>query len=101
MKIKASLKKGIVSVKAMAKHDMMTYDIAEKKTGDRNNANFITHIDAKIGTAVVLDASTSQFLSKNPIFKFKAKGDFKKGDELVMTWVDLKGNTKTAKSKLK
>ena len=101
MKIKASLKKGVVSVKAMAKHDMMTYDIAEKKTGDRNNANFITHIDAKIGTAVVLDASTSQFLSKNPIFKFKAKGDFKKGDELVMTWVDLKGNTKTAKSKLK
>jgi len=102
MKIKATLKNGVVSVKAMAKHDMMTYDIAEKKTGDRNNANFITHIDAKVGDKVVLDASTSQFLSKNPIFKFKFKGaDFKKGDELVMTWVDLKGNTKTSKAAIK
>jgi len=101
MKIKATLKGNIVSVKAMAKHDMWTYDIAEKKTGNRNNANFITHIDGKIGSAVVLDASVSQFLSKNPIFKFKAKGDFKAGDELVMTWVDLKGNTKTSKAKIK
>ena len=76
--------------------------LAEKKTGDRNNANFITHIDAKVGDKVVLDASTSQFLSKNPIFKFKFKGaDFKKGDELVMTWVDLKGNTKTSKAAIK
>jgi len=102
MKIKAKLKKGVVEVKAMAKHEMMTYDIAEKKTGSRDNANFITHIDAKVGDKTVLDASTSQFLSKNPIFKFKFKADgFKKGDELVMTWVDLKGNTKTSKSKLK
>lgn len=100
MKIKAKLKKDVVEVKAMAKHDMMTYDVAEKKTGSRDNANFITHIDAKVGDKTVLDASTSQFLSKNPIFKFSFKG-FKKGDELVMTWVDLKGNTKTSKTKIK
>jgi len=99
--MKAKVKNGVVSIKVLAKHEMMTYDIAEKKTGDRNNANFITHLDAKIVDKVVLDASTSQFLSKNPIFKFKVKGDFKKGDELAMTWVDLKGNTKTSKSKLK
>jgi len=102
MKIKAKIKKDVIDVKAMAKHDMMTYDIAEKKTGDRNNANFITHIDAKIGDKTVLDASTSQFLSKNPIFKFKIKANgFKKGDEIVMSWVDLKGNTKTSKTKIK
>lgn len=101
MKVKAKVKNGVVSVKAMAKHDMWTYDIAEKKTGDRNNANFITHIDAKIADKVVFDASTSQFLSKNPIFKFKVKGDFKKGDAIEMSWVDLKGNTKSKKTKLK
>lgn len=102
MKIKAKIKKDVVSVKAMAKHPMMTYDIAKKKTGSRDNANFITHLSAKIGDVVVLDASTSQFLSKNPIFKlkFKAAG-FKKGDAMVMTWVDLKGNSKTSKTKLK
>jgi sulfur-oxidizing protein SoxZ len=46
--------------------------------------------------------STSQFLSKNPIFKFKFKGDeFKKKDKLIMTWIDRKGKTKTSKSKIK
>ena len=101
MRIKAKIKNGVVDVKAMAKHEMMTYDIAEKKTGSRDNANFIVHIDAKVGDKVVLDASTSQFLSKNPIFKFKFKGDFKKGDELVMTWVDLKGKSVTSKEVIK
>jgi sulfur-oxidizing protein SoxZ len=102
MRIKAKLKKDVISVKAMAKHEMMTYDIAEKKTGSRDNANFITHLSATIGGKTVLDASTSQFLSKNPIFKYKVKAaGFKKGDALEMTWVDLKGKTKTSKTKVK
>ena len=100
MKIKAKLKKDVVSVKAMAKHEMMTYDVAEKKTGDRNNANYIIHLDGSVNGETVLDMTTSQFLSKNPIFKFEFKG-FKKGDELVMNWVDLKGNKKTSKTKIK
>lgn len=100
MKIKAKIKGDVVDVKVMAQHEMMTYDVAEKKTGDRNNANFITHISGTVNNKVVFDMSTSQFLSKNPIFKFKFKGA-KAGDELVMTWVDLKGNTKTDKSKIK
>lgn len=100
MKIKAKLKGDTVNVKAMAKHDMMTYDVAEKKTGDRKNANFITHITAKVGDKVVFDMSTSQFLSKNPIFKFSFKGA-KKGDKLEISWVDLKGNTKTDTTKIK
>ena len=102
MKIKAKLKKGIVDVKAMAKHEMMTYDVAEKKTGDRNNANYITHISGTVNGETVLDMTTSQFLSKNPIFKFEFKADtFKAGDELVMTWVDLKGNTVTSSTPIK
>ncbi len=102
MRIKAKLKGDVVKVKAMAKHAMMTYDIAEKKTGSRDNANFITHWDGNVNGKVVFDASTSQFLSKNPIVKyeFKAAG-FKKGDKLVMTWVDLKGKKKSGKTKIK
>jgi sulfur-oxidizing protein SoxZ len=102
MKVKAKIKGDVVKVKCMAKHAMMTYDIAEKKTGSRDNANFITHWSGKANGKVVFDASTSQFLSKNPIIKyeFKAAG-FKKGDPIEMTWVDLKGNTKTKKTKIK
>jgi sulfur-oxidizing protein SoxZ len=102
MKVKAKLKKGVVSVKAMAKHDMMTYNQAEKKTGNRDDANFITHITASCNGNVVFDMSTSQFLSKNPIVKFSFKGDeFKKGDKLEMSWVDRKGKTGKGKGKIK
>ena len=102
MRIKAKLKGDVVKVKAMAKHAMMTYDIAKKKTGSRDNANFITHWDGNVNGKVVFDASTSQFLSKNPIVKyeFKAAG-FKKGDKLVMNWVDLKGKKKSGHTKIK
>ncbi len=102
MRVKAKLKNGVVNVKAMAKHAMMTYNMAEKKTGSRDNANFITHISASVNGKTVLDMSTSQFLSKNPIFKFQFKGDeFKKGDKLEMKWVDLKGKTGKGKTKIK
>ena len=99
MKVKAKLKDGVVEVKAMAKHDMTTYNQAEKKTGDRENANFITHITGTVNGETVYDMSTSQFLSKNPIFKFKFKGSA--GDELIMTWIDRKGETVTDKTKIK
>ncbi len=102
IKVKAKLKKGIVHVKSMAKHGMTTYNQAEKKTGNSDNANFITHISATCNGETVLDMSTSQFLSKNPIFKFKFKGDgFKKGDKLLMTWTDRKGKSDKGKGKIK
>jgi len=102
MRVKAKLKNGIVNVKAMAKHDMTTYNQAEKKTGDRENANFITHITGKLKSngETVFDVSSSQFFSKNPIFKFKFKGA-EAGDTLIMTWTDRKGNSESGKSKIK
>ncbi|HIQ47829.1 MAG TPA: thiosulfate oxidation carrier complex protein SoxZ [Sulfurovum sp.] len=97
MKIKAKVKGDVVQVKVMAKHDMLTYDQAKKKGVD---ANFITHITAKANGKVVYDASTSQFWSKNPQFKFEFKGAAK-GDKVEITWVDLKGNTVTESKKIK
>ena len=101
IKVKAKLKGGVVKVKAMAKHAMMTYNMAEKKTGSRDNANFITHITATVNGETVFDMSTSQFLSKNPIFKFQFKGIGKKGDKVQMIATDLKGNTLKGKGKIK
>ena len=97
MKIKAKLKGDVVQVKVMAKHDMLTYDQAKAKGTE---ANFITHITAKANGKVVYDVSTSQFWSKNPLFKFKFKGAAK-GDKLEITWTDLKGNTVTESKKIR
>ena len=102
MKVKAKLKNGVVKVKAMAKHEMSTYNMMEKKTGDRENANFITYMTGTVNGETVIETSTSQFLSKNPIFKFQFKADgMKKGDKLVMQWRDRKGDTGKGKGKIK
>ncbi len=102
MKIKAKLKNGVIKVKAMAKHGMTTFNMMEKKTGNREDANFIVHLNGEINGEQVVDFSTSQFLSKNPIWKFELKADgFKKGDKLKMSWVDRKGKTGKGKAKIK
>jgi len=97
MKLKAKVKGDYVQVKAMMKHPMLTYDQAKKKGKE---ANFITHVTGKANDKVVFDLSSSQFFSKNPLIKFKFKGA-KKGDKFELTWVDLKGNTKSKKVKIK
>jgi sulfur-oxidizing protein SoxZ len=95
-KIKAKSKKGIVTAKIMAKHAMMSYDEAKKKG---KKANFITYMVAKVGSKIVYEASTSQFLSKNPFVKFQFKGE--KGEKLTFTWTDLSGATRTDTKKIK
>jgi len=53
----------------------------------------------KVGDKVVFEISSSQFLSKDPLFKFKFAG--KAGEELTMSWTDLKGETVTESKKIK
>ncbi len=101
-KVKAKSKKGVCGVQLMFSHPMMTYNQAEKKTGNKDDANFITHITGSVNGNVVLDISTSQFLSKNPIVKAKFRSDeFKKGDELEIVAVDRKGAKASKSGKIK
>ncbi len=114
--IKVKIKNDIATAKMVFSHPMMTYNQAKTKTGNRDDANFITHITAKVGEETVFDVSTSQFFSKNPIFKFQFKCDsFKigkklmgreidsgvvidaseRGDKLTITATDRKGHTYT------
>ncbi len=97
MRIKAKFKKGVTTVKVMAKHAMLSYQEAEKK---KVPVNFITHVVAKVGDELVYEVTTSQFLSKNPYLKFAFKGE-NKGKEVSITWTDLSGKTKTDSKKIK
>ena len=96
MKIKAREKDGIVKAKVSISHDMLTYAQAKKKGLE---ANFITHITGLVGKRIVYDASTSQFLSKNPLIKFSFKG--KKDEELTIIYQQLKGETFYDSKKIK
>jgi sulfur-oxidizing protein SoxZ len=96
-KIKAKLKNGIVEVKALASHPMLSYQEAERA---KKEVNFITYIVAKVGDKVVYEVSTSQFLSKDPYVKFSFKGGAV-GDVVEITWKDLKGTTDVSTGKIK
>jgi sulfur-oxidizing protein SoxZ len=95
-RIKAKAKKGIVTVKAMAKHPMLSHLEAKKA---KKTANWITHIVAESNGKVVYEVSTSQFISGNPYLKFQYKGE--KGEKLVIKWVDMAGNTNESTGKVK
>ncbi|NPA50615.1 MAG: thiosulfate oxidation carrier complex protein SoxZ [Epsilonproteobacteria bacterium] len=96
-RIRAKAKKDHTEVKMMIKHPMLTY-LQAKKAG--KEANFITYVVATVDDKKVFEVSTSQFLSKDPYFKFSFKGNAK-GKELVVTWVDLKGKKESAKAVIK
>lgn len=119
--VKIKIKDGVATAKMAFSHPMLTYNQAKSKTGNKDDANFITHITGKVGEETVLDISTSQFFSKNPIFKFQFRCDsFKigrklsgreldngvtreesdKGDFLTITAIDRKGGTYTKEVEL-
>ena len=93
MKIRAASKDGVTEVKALISHEM--------ETGQRKDANgavvpawFITELSAKLGDKVVLAAEFGPSVSKNPYLAFKFKGGAK-GDKIVVSWKDNKGDTRT------
>ncbi len=96
-KIKAKIKKGVVEVKALASHPMLSYQEAERA---KKEVNFITYMIAKVNGKVVYEASTSQFLSKDPYMKFSFKGA-NAGDTVEITWKDLKGTTDISTATIK
>ena len=97
IRIKAKEKNGVVTVKAMIKHPMLSYIQAKKK---HKKANFITYIVAKANGETVYEVSTSQFLSKNPYIKFQFRGA-KKGDKVEITAKDLSGDSVTTTAKIR
>ena len=96
MKIKAKEKYGTVKAKVAISHAMLTYAQAKKKGRE---THFITHIQATVNKRVVYDASTSQFLSKNPLFKFSFRG--KKGEILTVIYTQITGEVFYATKKIK
>jgi len=86
MKIRAKEKQGLVKAKVSISHNMLTYAQAKKKG---LKTNFITHIYGFVDKKLVYDASTSQFLSKNPLVMFSFHG--RKSAMLTILYTQLDG----------
>jgi sulfur-oxidizing protein SoxZ len=93
MKIRATNKDGVTEVKVLISHEM--------ETGQRKDAAgavipawFITDLTAKHNDKLVLTSEFGTSISKNPFLAFRFKGGAK-GEKIVVSWKDNKGETRT------
>jgi len=93
MRIRATAQPDGVDVRVLMSHEM--------ETGQRRDAagaivpaHHITNVTVVWSGKTVLAAEWGPAVSKNPYLQFKFQGG-KKGDELTVTWVDNKGETRT------
>jgi sulfur-oxidizing protein SoxZ len=84
MRVRAQETGGIVDVKVLMKHDMET---GQRKDSSSCKGKQVFH--GEFGPAV----------SKDPFLNFKFKGGAK-GDEVTVSWVDNKNDTRTDKAKI-
>jgi sulfur-oxidizing protein SoxZ len=96
MRIRAQAAGDKATVRVLMSHEMET---GQRKDGSGNivPAHFISNVTVTHAGKTVLSAEWGPAISKNPYLQFKFQGG-KKGDELTVTWLDNKGETRTDKA---
>jgi sulfur-oxidizing protein SoxZ len=94
IKLKASVKDGVVEVKALMTHPMETGQRKDKKTGELVPAHWIKEIVVTAGDKTVMTANWGASISKNPYMAFNYKGAA--GDKVKLSWTDSKGEKDSA-----
>ena len=93
MRIRATARDGVVNVKVLMSHEMET---GQRKDGSGNlmPAHYIKRVSATHQGKPVLAAQWGPAVSKNPYLEFSFKGG-QKGEKIVVTWEDNKGDKRT------
>ena len=91
MKMRAMLGPGFTDIRVLMTHPM--------ETGQRKDAegrivpmHFIQTLTVKVNGKPVVEAQTSQAVSRNPVFSFRLKGGAK-GDRVEVSWLDNHGES--------
>ena len=100
IKIRAQVKDGETTVKALISHPMETGARKDAKTGKLIPAHFIQEVVCKHNGTTVMTAQWSGGVSKNPYISFRFTGAAK-DDELELSWVDNKGGSDSKTAKIK
>ena len=100
IRIRAKLKGGVTTVRALMTHPMETGLRKDKKTGKKIPAHFIQEVEATWNGQKVLTAYWGGAISKDPYLSFKFKGGAK-GDTLTLSWKDNKGESASAETKIR
>ena len=100
IRLRASNKGGMATVKALITHPMETGLRKNKKTGKKVPAHFIQTVSGKHNGKEVILCEWSGAISKNPYLSFQFAGA-KKGDSVELTWSDNKGGSESASAKVR
>ena len=100
IRLRASNKNGVATVKALITHPMETGLRKDKKTGTNVPAHFIQTVSGKHNGQEVVLAEWGPAVSKNPYMSFQFAGA-KKGDTVELSWSDNKGGAETASTKVR
>jgi sulfur-oxidizing protein SoxZ len=93
MRVVAAERGGVIDVKVLMFHVM--------ETGQRKDtagvvipAHFIQTVSVECGGRKVMQAQWGTAMSRDPFCNFRFKGA-RKGDKVVVTWTDNKGDSRT------
>jgi sulfur-oxidizing protein SoxZ len=93
MRIRATLKGDTTEVRVLMAHVMETGQ-RKDAAGATIPAHFIQNVSATHNGKTVLNAYFGPAVSQNPVVNFSFKGGAK-GDKVVITWTDNKGDKRT------
>ena len=91
MKMRATLGSGYTDVRVLMTHPMETGQRKDSE-GKLVPMHFIQNLTVKVNGKPVIEAQTSQAISRNPVFSFRLKGGTK-GDKIEVSWVDNEGES--------
>ena len=97
-RLKVKEKKGIVNVKAIISHPMLT-GLTKDKKGEKIPAHYINEVVVTANDTVVMTANWGGAVSKDPYISFDYAG--KSGDVVKLSWTDNQDNKGEAEKKVK
>lgn len=100
IKLRARLKDGVITVKALLKHPMETGLRKDKSTGMTIPANYITEVACYHGDILLFSTQWGPGISKDPFIAFHLTG-IDKGEILTLSYVDNKGTKSSAEAEIK
>jgi len=96
MKMRATLGQGFTDIRVLMTHPMET-GLRKDSEGKIVPTHFIQNLTVKVNGKPVIEAQTSQAISRNPVFSFRLKGGAK-GDKIEVSWLDNHGESNSTET---
>jgi len=94
--MRATLGQGVTEIRVLMTHPMETGQRKDSE-GKIVPMHFIQNLTVKVNGKAVIEAQTSQAVSRNPVFSFRLKGGAK-GDKIEVSWLDNHGDSNSTEA---